>query len=177
MYEKHSQPQVRRLAAEIYTEKRGYLLSIARRHAHTETDAHEAMQESLLSFLSHFDPDRGAPPLAWLALTLKRQCWQQRKVAHLDRQVGQEAERGTGQPGSFVDELSSLGAGPEERVIERDDARSRMKRLKDAERRALGLQSAGYSYREIGELCGWTYTKTNRCLSEGRAALRGSGSE
>jgi DNA-directed RNA polymerase specialized sigma24 family protein len=30
----------------------------------------------------------------------------------------------------------------------------------------------GYSYREIAERQGWTYTKVNRCVAEGRAALR-----
>ena len=30
----------------------------------------------------------------------------------------------------------------------------------------------GFSYREIMARQGWTYTKVNRCLSEGRAALR-----
>jgi DNA-directed RNA polymerase specialized sigma24 family protein len=34
------------------------------------------------------------------------------------------------------------------------------------------LLAAGLSYAEIGELCGWTYTKVNRCLAEGRVALR-----
>ena len=33
------------------------------------------------------------------------------------------------------------------------------------------LQAQGYSYAEICELCGWTYTKVNRCLAEGRARL------
>jgi DNA-directed RNA polymerase specialized sigma24 family protein len=41
------------------------------------------------------------------------------------------------------------------------------------ERRALSLLAAGYSYREIGQLTDWTYTKVNRCVAEGRAALRG----
>jgi DNA-directed RNA polymerase specialized sigma24 family protein len=36
------------------------------------------------------------------------------------------------------------------------------------------MRAAGLSYTEIGELRGWTYTKVNRCLSEGRAALRQS---
>jgi DNA-directed RNA polymerase specialized sigma24 family protein len=49
-------------------------------------------------------------------------------------------------------------------------------RLKPDERTALLLLALGYSYREIGELRGWTHTKVNRCLSEGRAALRESGS-
>jgi DNA-directed RNA polymerase specialized sigma24 family protein len=44
--------------------------------------------------------------------------------------------------------------------------------LKANERLAIVLQAEGYSYAEICELCGWTYTKVNRCLAEGRATLR-----
>ena len=41
-------------------------------------------------------------------------------------------------------------------------------RLKPDERRALVLRGEGYSYAEICELNGWTHTKVNRCLTEGR---------
>jgi len=44
--------------------------------------------------------------------------------------------------------------------------------LKRDERRALSLLAFGYSYREICEQTGWSYTKVNRCLAEGRATLR-----
>jgi DNA-directed RNA polymerase specialized sigma24 family protein len=37
--------------------------------------------------------------------------------------------------------------------------------------RALQLKAEGYSYREICQLTGWTLTKVNRCLTEGRRAL------
>ncbi len=47
-----------------------------------------------------------------------------------------------------------------------------MARLKPAERRALSLIGLGYSYKEIGEITGWTYRKVNRSLAEGRATLR-----
>jgi DNA-directed RNA polymerase specialized sigma24 family protein len=36
------------------------------------------------------------------------------------------------------------------------------------------LQVAGFSYKEIAARRGWTYTKTNRCITEGRAALQAS---
>jgi DNA-directed RNA polymerase specialized sigma24 family protein len=51
--------------------------------------------------------------------------------------------------------------------------RSRLAALKRDERRALSLLAAGYSYREIGQLTDWAYTKVNRYIAEGRAALRG----
>ena len=44
--------------------------------------------------------------------------------------------------------------------------------LKRDECRALWLLGLGLSYAEICEVTGWTYTKVNRCLSEGRVALR-----
>ena len=40
--------------------------------------------------------------------------------------------------------------------------------LKPQEVRALTLKAQGYSYAEIGEITGWSYTKINRCMAEGR---------
>jgi RNA polymerase sigma factor (sigma-70 family) len=172
MYRDNTQRQVRELATELYTERHDYLLAIARRNAHTEADAAEALQEAFASFIAKFDPNRGAPPLAWLTLTLKRQCWRQRREAHLDRHFGQEAQTGREELGSFLEALHSLELDPAERVIEREEGRRRLRRLKPNERTALGMRAAGLSYKEIGERRGWTYTKVNRCISEGRTALR-----
>jgi DNA-directed RNA polymerase specialized sigma24 family protein len=44
--------------------------------------------------------------------------------------------------------------------------------LKPDERAALLLRSIGYEYKEIQQLTGWSYTKVNRCVTEGRAAAR-----
>jgi len=40
--------------------------------------------------------------------------------------------------------------------------------LKPDEARALMLKAEGLTYHEIGERCGWTYTKVNRAITEGR---------
>jgi hypothetical protein len=50
--------------------------------------------------------------------------------------------------------------------------RRRLGQLKPDQRIALILTAAGYSYREVGQRRGWTYTYADRCVSEGRAALR-----
>jgi DNA-directed RNA polymerase specialized sigma24 family protein len=75
-------------------------------------------------------------------------------------------------------ELSSERADPVE-CLERGervaDARRALAELRADERLALVLQAQGYSYAEICGLLGWTYTKVNRCLAEGRAALRARG--
>jgi len=59
-----------------------------------------------------------------------------------------------------------------ERIDERRRAARDLPRLKPQERRALGLLAAGHSYKEICAITGWTYTKVNRCVTEGRRRLR-----
>src|SRR5918992_180043 len=46
-----------------------------------------------------------------------------------------------------------------------------LRQLKPQEVRALQLRAEGYSYAEICRITGWTYTKVNRALTEGRQAL------
>jgi len=46
-----------------------------------------------------------------------------------------------------------------------------MSRLKPQELRCLLLRADGYSYKQICEETGWTYTKVNRCVTEGRRAF------
>ena len=170
----NSQSEVRELAAELYSDKYRYLLTIARRNAVNEADAEEALQEAFANFIRAFDPRSDAAPLAWLTTTLKRQCWRQRRAAHLDRQVGQEAEPGGAGPGAIIEAIPSGASGPEQLLGRVDEARTKLAALKPAERRTLGLIAAGYSYQEVGQITGFSYTKTNRCAAEGRAALRSS---
>ena len=46
-----------------------------------------------------------------------------------------------------------------------------LRQLKPQEVRALRLRAQGYTYAEICRITGWTYTKVNRALTEGRRAL------
>ncbi len=76
---------------------------------------------------------------------------------------------------SEVPDSASGAPCPAERAERRERALARarvLQRLKPDERRALVLRAEGYSYAEICEMNGWTYTKVNRCLAEGRARLR-----
>jgi DNA-directed RNA polymerase specialized sigma24 family protein len=50
--------------------------------------------------------------------------------------------------------------------------REAMDGLKPHERLALTLKAAGLSYEEIQEQTGWSYTKVDRCLKEGRKRLQ-----
>ena len=68
--------------------------------------------------------------------------------------------------------IPSRTVGLEELVCKRADARTRLGRRKPDQRTAMILQAAGFSHREIGRRRGWTYTKVNRSVNEGRAALQ-----
>ena len=161
---RRSGAEVERLAESLYRREHRRLLGLARSNSACEEDAEEALQDAFVLFIDHFDPQGEAPPLAWLALTLKRRCW---ALYHRRRQSKRAWE------------LREPPAGrsrlPEE-MAEIAESVARVRRLleglKPAERQALTLLALGYSYREIGELTGWTYTKVNRSIAEGRARLR-----
>ena len=167
----------RALAAEIFNQHRGRLLAIARRNSSNSDQAEEALQDALLLFITHFDPDGSAPAMAWLTLTLKRRCW-----ALYRRRVRERSPRPSGdRQGEFFEARVAEERPPPEELVERREllvtARAQLTALKPHERRALLLLGLGYSYREICERTGWTYTKVNRCIAEGRASLRASSAE
>ena len=71
--------------------------------------------------------------------------------------------------------LVADGPEPESELERRErvaEAARLLAALKPHERRAIALQAAGCSYSEIQAITGWTYTKVNRCIAEGRESLR-----
>ncbi|HVC07654.1 MAG TPA: sigma-70 family RNA polymerase sigma factor [Solirubrobacterales bacterium] len=164
--------QVQALAERLYRERYPYLLRIAAKNAPSHADAEEAVSEAFASFIRAFDPDGEAPPLAWVTLTVKRECWDRYRRLHLDRSAGQEADRAGGESGSYIEAIPSRAGTTEQQVVEVDEARTQLAALKPAERRTLSLLAAGYSYAEVGEITGFSFTKINRCAAEGRARLR-----
>jgi DNA-directed RNA polymerase specialized sigma24 family protein len=106
--------------------------------------------------------------VAWMQVVTRREAMAVRR----------SRERFLAGAGGDLDPLAGLACGrpgpaelAERREWVRRSARA-LATLKPDERLALVLQAQGYSYAEIGELCGWTYTKVNRSLAEGRARLR-----
>jgi RNA polymerase sigma factor (sigma-70 family) len=152
---------VDRLASRLFAGHRDQLLAVARRNTRREADAADALQEAFAAFIADYDPERGSPPIAWLTLTLKRRCWR------LNERRAVETE-----PLALAEILVGESLDPAPRIATRDEARQRLGALKADERRAIVLHAAGYTYGEIGERCGWTPTKVNRCLYEGRRALK-----
>jgi RNA polymerase sigma factor (sigma-70 family) len=84
------------------------------------------------------------------------------------------AEDRPGTDGYAASSLEQRIADPHttELSIEARDALHALASLKPRQRGALTLKAAGYSYREIADLLGVTYTYVNRHLTEGRRAVR-----
>jgi RNA polymerase sigma factor (sigma-70 family) len=172
--EQRSRERVQFFADKLYRERYHYLVRIARRNGAGD-DADDAVNDAFAAFIDKFDPASGSPPLGWLTLTLQRRCWAINRSRRLDRRAGQWVDRDSGEPRFSITNIPAQTAGPEETVERAEyvlEARERLAALKPAERLALGLIAAGFSYKEIGEMNQWTYTKTNRCINEGRARLR-----
>lgn len=164
-----------RIAEELYQQHHDRLLALARRNTSSADDAEEALHDAFLLFIHHYDVSDGSPPIAWLTLTLKRRCWAiykaQRRVALAPppRSADEESED------DLLEQIPDSGQLPDEAAEQAETValvRRQLARLKPAERRALALLALGYSYKEIVKITGWTYTKVNRCIREGRATLR-----
>ena len=138
------------------------LLRTARRFSLCPDDAQDAYQRALEIFMAHaerLDPKR-AP--GWLHVVVKREAQairrsRQKLVASDDPDLDAHEARSVPTPDEQATNFDLMGCSAEA-----------LQRLKPQELRALWLRAQGHSYNEIGVLTGWSYTKVNRCLSEGR---------
>ena len=125
--------------------------------------------------MRRYEGEGNTHALRWMLLVVKRCAW-----AIGERQRRHESHRELTCTDADVEgEVPLLAVDDSvdphlmvERTEQHATCTAMLARLKPDERAALLLLGLGYSYREIGELRGWTYTKVNRCLAEGRAALR-----
>ncbi len=151
----------------------GHLLAHARRHAQRAADAEEALQSAYILFLERYQG--GCDPLAWLYTTVKREAWAIRRRGSRRRECGFAGLKESGESYDLAETLAADTSDPEQRALWRElhrERRGALAALKPAERTALLLGALGYTYHEIMALQDWSYTKVNRSLAEGRAALR-----
>ncbi|MEJ7797575.1 MAG: sigma-70 family RNA polymerase sigma factor [Solirubrobacteraceae bacterium] len=140
------------------------LLRTARRHSICVDDAQDAYQRALEIFMGHAHRLDSARAAGWLHVVVKREAQavrRERQKLLMSTEVdldGHEAQLPT----------------PEERLLSFDmvnRSAEALKRLKPQELRALWLRAQGHSYSDIGAITGWSYTKVNRCLTEGRQSF------
>jgi RNA polymerase sigma factor (sigma-70 family) len=159
----------KRAAVELVARKDAELRKVARRYSLCEDDAEDAYQRALEILLVKAPSDRPRELIRWMKTVVKHEALAIRR--HRERLLGTDWEQ-TDDPIALV---AAGTAGPGERLELREQiARSReaLRALKPAELRSLTLLAAGYSYAEIGEMTGFSQTKVNRCLAEGRERFR-----
>lgn len=144
-------------------------------HSNGGVDPDDVLQHAYELFIERFHPPY--QPLPWLMTTIKHEAWSQRRRTYRKREIPICTE----EPGQQEEghDLAAChpdpGPDPSERVLDLEDlaqVRSHLRELKPDERTALGLLAFGYSYAEIAAINGWTRTKVNRCIGEGREAVR-----
>jgi len=141
------------------------LLSLARRYSYCADDAQDAYQRGLEIFLRRAPTLQPEATAGWLHTVVKNEALAVKR----DRQrvIGSGAYDPDLEPARHLEDADERVAA----FQELEQAAEALGRLKPQELRALVLKARGYSYAEIGEITGWTYTKVNRCLTEGRRAF------
>jgi RNA polymerase sigma factor (sigma-70 family) len=141
------------------------LLRFAGRFSHCADDAHDAYQRSLEILVRRMRVEPPAQPLQWIRTVLRHEALAIR--AQRERSVSRFEIDLDRQEGRAFDDPAERAVGLE-RLEQTAEA---LQRLKPHELTALGLRAQGFSYREICERTGWSYTRCNRSVYEGRRAL------
>jgi RNA polymerase sigma factor (sigma-70 family) len=141
------------------------LLRFARRFSHCADDAHDAYQRSLEILVRRMRDDPPAEPLRWLRTVLRHEALsvraqRDRLVDRFEIDLDRQEDRRLGDPAD-----RAVG---HERLRHTAEA---LQRLKPQEVTALVLRAEGLTYKEICARTGWTYTRCNRAVTEGRRAL------
>jgi DNA-directed RNA polymerase specialized sigma24 family protein len=173
----HKNPTRNKILEALLAEHRGALERQAIRHSQRPEGAEEALQDACVQFLSHFEGTTLEHALPWMLLTTKRCAW---AIARVERRTPAERLAPTDCADREERRWTVRDERPEtaalaERRLEHTETVRRFEALKPDQRTALILLGLGCSYEEIGALRGWTYTKVNRCICEGRAAIRKAG--
>ena len=163
----------KRVAVEMLAKHERSLRRTARRYSICAADADDAFQRALEILLLKAPSGEARELVRWMQTVTKHEALAVRRSR--ERQVGSPPPGLDDEAGDWLALIPSQGAGPAERAERHEDiARSReaLKTLKPAELKALTLLAEGYSYAEIGEMTGYSRTKVNRCLAEGRESFR-----
>lgn len=161
----------RKAAAHLLQRHDGDLRRTARRLSICAADAEDAFQRALEIVLLKAPTVAQPDLLRWTVTVVKHEALAVRRRRERVLSANDASALPSEGDEDPLDLFVSDGVGPEERA-ERAERVSRgceaLGLLKPQEVRALTLKAQGYSYAEIGELTGWSFTKINRCMSEGR---------
>ena len=139
------------------------VLRVANQFSLCHDDALDAYQRALEIYLRRMDTVEPATEGAWLRVVVKHEAMAIRR-ARLESVERHDLDLDENVDGELRDVEDAVAGG--ERVVRSVEA---LHALKPDEARALLLKAEGLSYQEIGRRFGWSYTKVNRSITEGRA--------
>ncbi len=143
----------------------GELLRFAHRFSHCADDAHDAYQRSLEILVRRMRVDPPSQPLKWVRTVLRHEALAIR--AQREEHVSRFEVDFDRHEGLHLDDPAERAVG-QERLGRAAEA---LQRLKPQELTALVLRAEGLTYKEICARTGWSYTRCNRAVTEGRRAL------
>lgn len=160
-----SRAEIDPAALDLIARYGAQILATARRYSLNADDAEDAYQRGLEILLTKAPTTSEEALVPWLKTVVKHEAFAIRRQRERAAPTADEGvlERSGGHAESLDEQAERL-----ERLRLGAEA---LGRLKPQEVRCLLLRAEGYSYKQICELTGWTYTKVNRCLTEGRAAF------
>src|SRR5215212_4969184 len=141
------------------------ILATARRYSATPEDAEDAYQRGIEILLTKAPSTREEELIPWLKTVVKHEAFALRRQRERHSPVTDDGElRDRPAPAAVTHEQA-------ERLERLRQGAEALGHLKPHEIRALLLKAEGFSYREICSMTGWSYTKVNRLLTEGRRAF------
>src|SRR3954468_21797173 len=160
-----SRPELERAALDLLQRRGAEILATARRYSANADDAEDAYQRALEILITKAPTTAEDELVPWLKTVVKHEAFAMRRQRERAAPVTDDGE---------LRDPASPAGGPHEsseRYERLHQGAEALGRLKPQEVRALLLKAEGYSYREISAITGWTYTKVNRSLTEGRKAF------
>jgi RNA polymerase sigma factor (sigma-70 family) len=141
------------------------LLRTAYRYSLCADDAHDAYQRGMEIFMRRARTLDPALANRWIHVVVKHEAMEVRRTR--SQHVALEEI-------DFDRHEAPDVSSPEERVLSTERATraaEALRRLKPQELRTMWLKALGHSYAEIGQATGYSHTKVNRCLAEGRKSF------
>lgn len=152
-------------ATSLIERRGGEVLRHAQRFTLRAEDAEDAYQRGLEILLTKAPTTDEEELVAWLKTVVMREAFAIKKRA---ARAGSSSE--------IVLDRATTGPGPQDQLERYERLRvgaEAMSRLKPHEIQALLMRAEGHTYAEIQTVTGWTHTKVNRLLSEGRRSFLG----
>jgi RNA polymerase sigma factor (sigma-70 family) len=149
------------VAVQLVSEGSAAFKATARRYSICSADADDAYQRGLEILITKAPTSQPSELKPWLHTVIK----------HEALAVRRQRERLLSPGGEIEPNTASAERGPEDGTAERERATqtaAALRELKRSEVQCLLLKALGYSYAEISQRTGFSWTKVNRSLTEGR---------